>query len=73
MLQIAFERLGLTEVVALVSPSNVASRRVVEKVGGSSSATLCMPDYPTCFIEYGVECVCAFEWKPKQTVRRFTP
>ena len=35
MLQIAFERLGLTEVVALVSPSNVASRRVVEKVGGS--------------------------------------
>lgn len=35
MLQIAFGRLGLIEVVALVSPGNAASRRVVEKLGGS--------------------------------------
>jgi ribosomal-protein-alanine N-acetyltransferase len=34
MLEIAFGRLGLTEVVAFVSPSNAASRRVIEKVGG---------------------------------------
>lgn len=35
MLQIAFERLGLAEVVAFISPGNLASRRVVEKIGGS--------------------------------------
>ena len=35
MLQIAFWRLGLNEVVALISPSNAASHRVVEKLGGS--------------------------------------
>jgi RimJ/RimL family protein N-acetyltransferase len=34
MLEIAFSRLQLDDVVALIAPSNTASRRVTEKVGG---------------------------------------
>jgi ribosomal-protein-alanine N-acetyltransferase len=34
MLELAFGRLNLAEVVAFISPSNFASRRVMEKVGG---------------------------------------
>jgi RimJ/RimL family protein N-acetyltransferase len=34
ILDLAFGRLQLADVIALVSPSNFASRRVIEKVGG---------------------------------------
>ena len=33
ILKIAFERLGLTDIVSFTLPTNLASRRVMEKVG----------------------------------------
>lgn len=46
VLEVAFTRLDLADVVAFMLPSNKASRRVIEKVGGSYERDIVHTELP---------------------------
>jgi RimJ/RimL family protein N-acetyltransferase len=48
----AFATLGVTHVISLIDPENVASRRVAEKLGGSIDKTGVFRDHETLFYGY---------------------
>jgi RimJ/RimL family protein N-acetyltransferase len=48
----AFATLGVTHVISLIDPENLASRRVAEKLGGSIDKTGVFRDHDTLFYGY---------------------
>jgi RimJ/RimL family protein N-acetyltransferase len=48
----AFATLGMTHVISLIDPENVASRRVAEKLGGTIDKTGVFRDHETLFYGY---------------------
>jgi len=50
VLQFAFDNIGLDALVAIVKPENIASRRVIEKLGFTHRGIRTVPD------ENGMEC-----------------
>ena len=48
----AFATLGVTHVISLIHPENVASRRVAEKLGGTIDKTDVFHDHETLFYGY---------------------